>query len=135
MKGCHILVAMACLVNSGCSFLVDSALQPYHPKPRRDYGNASLPVAVSVGSGFKRPGMYYLPTGSTLKTVITQAHLWREIAGQGLPNRYCYLQITQVENGHKVTFKSNGQPTEQELDQVLTDGAVVEVVHLVKWTL
>ena len=115
--------------------MVGYLLEPFHPKPRREYGDSRQPVAVWVEYGFKYPGVYHLPAGTMLKTILAQAHLWPEITESGLPERYCYLQVTQILNGRQVIFKSSGLPTQKELDMVLSDRAVVTVLNRVKWTL
>lgn len=119
----------------GCNAFLEYQLQPYHARKPRHYGHPSQPVTVTVQGGFESPGTYHLPNGTTLKTLLEKARLAEIVVESGLPDRNCWLQVTQKQGAKEVVWRSDGLPSEAELQMPLRDGAIIAVVNGTKWHL
>jgi hypothetical protein len=102
------------------------------PLPNRTYGKQSnATIAVTAKHGFRRPGLHHVAKGTTLRQFIGIA--------QPLPGRswgegefFCGCRVQQLRNGKPTGFQSPGKPTDAQLDDTLTDGAIVSII---KWSL
>lgn len=120
---------------AGCAALVDHQLAAYHPRKPSVYGEASLPVTVTVKAGFMRPGTYHLPQGTTLGDLLKKAQLANIIVENGLPNKKCGIYLEQMQGGKLIAWISHGWPSEEDLRQPLADGAIIAVEDHQKWHL
>lgn len=123
----HLTLSLILLV-TGCA-LFDKNRQ----LPKLVYGVRSAEtIAVTAKNGFRKPGIHHVPKGTTLrhfleKAVILPHYRW------GHAEFFCGCRVQmQSPDGRSEGFRTPGEPSEQQLDTVLRDRAVVA---LMKWNL
>lgn len=116
-----LMVLMAFM--PGC-YVFDSHL----PRPKAVYGKASEhTVAITVGMGFRHPGIHHMPCGITVRELLKTVPM--------LPGPECGaeagmwgLKVIQMKNGRPTGFISDHAPTEKQLDTVLENDTKIVVV-------
>lgn len=123
----HLIISIVLLL-TGCALLDEN-----RPLPKSVYGVRSTEaISVTATTGFRKPGIHHVPKGTTLRqflgmAVILPHYRW------GAAETFCGCRVLmQSPDGRSEGFQSPGQPSEQQLDTVLRDGAVVA---LMKWNL
>lgn len=122
------LVFFVTLLLTGCALFDEN-----QPLPRSVYGmHSAETISVTATSGFRKPGIHHVPKGTTLRqflgtAVILPHYRW------GAAETFCGCRVLMHSpNGTSEGFQSPGEPTEQQLETVLRDGAIVA---LMKWNL
>jgi len=101
------------------------------PRPNAEYGHRSKQtIAVTAGSGFRKPGVHHVPRGTTLRQFLKSAQIlpkggWQHFDMSSV-NSGCRLK--QFHNGQRTGFLSRGKPSEKQFDTILEDGADVAVL-------
>ena len=121
-----LLVTFTVLV-SGC-YMFDSNL----PRPKAVYGRAAEDtIAVTVGRGFRNPGIHHVPRGTTLRQLLKMAPMLPN-PERGAELGWWSLKVGQLKNGKLAEVITDNKPTEKELDTILEDAAQISVI---KWNL
>jgi len=106
------------LLLAGCS-LID----PDRPLPKREYGQRTTrTISVTVGGGFKKPGVYHVLPGTAVGELITMAQMLPN-PEKGADLGLWSLSLKQSEN----KFNSFKLISDKELRVKLRDNAQLSV--------
>ena len=106
------------------------------PLPERIYGRQSgQTIRVRVMVGFKRPGIYHVPQGTTLGELLEMARPLEHIERDGLPRGFCAIELKHTGGGKVRTDRVRGGPRSEQMHLPLREGSEIGIVNLVKWTL
>lgn len=120
------LLLLACmLLVLGCH-----VFDPNLPRPAREYDHGDDDtIAVTVGSGFRMPGVHHVKRGTTVREFLLIARMLAD-PHIGAEGGQWSLFVGQMLEGKITGFMSKCMPTLEELDTVLQDRALVKVI---KW--
>lgn len=108
---------------SGC-YMFDSNL----PRPKAVYGIAAdNTIVVTIGKGFRNPGIHHVPSGTTVRQLLKMAPMLPD-PGRGSELGWWSLKVAQIKKGRATGFISKEEPTEKELDTILEDAAQISVI-------
>jgi hypothetical protein len=116
-------VGLAWTVSLGLLLAACGSANPHEPLRAKEYGKPTRDtVTVTVGGGFRRPGAYHVPAGTTVGDLIHMAEMLPD-PGRGSELHMWSLKLSQSKNG----FNSFNETPEERLRVTLEDQARLAV--------